>query len=320
MFLILFFTPLKKKIILFLMLIILILLIGVLGVMLSSLFLVTPEITIQNHNFKMDNKTNGKPKIWMYWETPVNTTKPAYIELCQESVMRNCRKDFDVIMLSPDNIEIYLGKLPNEIQGLRIPQKADYIRLLALYRYGGIWLDSDIIVFRTLLPLMDPLQVYDFAGFGCHRGDCETRTRGYGKPANWAMIARPNSILMKMCLDKARHIYRYFNLNLPQNYHKLGRELLWSQIMKLEKSVWSYHHFDSKCIERDVHGKKYINERFLSETEEINLSCNSYFIPMYNTAPGFPSWFIKLSREEILSSNMFISKLLHYSFLGDTYR
>ena len=33
--------------------------------------------------------------------------------------------------------------------------KADYIRYSLLYKYGGIWLDSDVIVFRNLDDLIE---------------------------------------------------------------------------------------------------------------------------------------------------------------------
>jgi hypothetical protein len=72
---------------------------------------------------------------------------------------------------------------------------------------------------------------------------------------------------------------------------------------------WDYYHWDSKCIERDSKGIKYINNRLLSN-ENIDKNCKKLlFIPIYNTAPGFPEWFNKMSEKEILNSNFLISKL-----------
>ena len=45
-----------------------------------------------------------------------------------------------------------------DLSFLSIPQKADYIRLSLLKKYGGIWLDSDIIVIKNLQPIIDKLK------------------------------------------------------------------------------------------------------------------------------------------------------------------
>ena len=103
------------------------------------------------------------------------------------------------------------------------------------------------------------------------------------------------------------------NLSKTYNYHKLGRELLWTQIHKLQQHTnWNYYHFDSKGVERDVDGHKITNNRLLSH-ESINLS-NTYFTPLYNTAPGFPVWFNNLSQKEILNKNMLVSKMFRKAF------
>lgn len=251
------------------------------------------------------------PKIlWLYWETPEDSTKPAYIELCHDTILHNCKDDFDIRFLSPKNLTQYFDQesLPSSLHKLRIPQKADYIRLLALSTYGGMWLDSDIIVFRSLSPLMRVLNKHDFAGFGCHSLFCKTHPNGKGRPANWALISRPRGILMTRCLKQATKIINEHDLSLPRNYHKIGRELLWDNIKVLKNQIgYDYYHFDSTCIERDSSGNKYTNERLLSKTEKMD--CHSYFMPMYHTAPGFPKWFKNMDSASILNGNFLVSSL-----------
>ena len=45
--------------------------------------------------------------------------------------------------------------------------------------------------------------------------------------------------------------------------------------------------------------------------EDIDKKCinKTYFVPIYNTSPGFPQWFKILSKTDILKSNFLISKL-----------
>ena len=40
---------------------------------------------------------------------------------------------------------------------------------------------------------------------------------------------------------------------------------------------------------------------------------NLIFIPIYNTAPGFPVWFKNMNKQKILDSNLLISKLFKKS-------
>ena len=65
----------------------------------------------------------------------------------------------------------------------------------------------------------------------------------------------------------------------------------------------------SQCIERDSKGRKYRNKVNMS-MENIDEYCKEkmYFMPIYNTSPGFPSWFLDLSEKEILNSTLLISK------------
>ena len=39
--------------------------------------------------------------------------------------------------------------------------QVDYMRILLIYKYGGIWLDSDTIVLTSLKELFDILQEQD---------------------------------------------------------------------------------------------------------------------------------------------------------------
>ena len=117
---------------------------------------------------------------------------------------------------------------------------------------------------------------------------------------------------MKNIIEEAdilleKHNSEYFS----KNYHILGRELIWECIknIQIKYKSWNYLHVSSRCVERDSNGNKITNQRNIS-IEDIDEYCNKkrYFMPIYNTAPGFPKWFLNMSRTEILSSNILISK------------
>lgn len=267
----------------------------------------------KNINESFKNKNN----IWMYWESKNGGTKAAYLELCYKTIVKNCQKSSNVHLLNEKTVYNYLPNLRNDLdEKCSIPQKADYIRISLLKEYGGLWLDADVIVFKPLDKLFLVLEEYDFIGFGCHFIDCNRSMYGYPKPANWVIGSKKNGKLMTNCVNEANNILDYTPNNLKRKYHSLGRELLWSQINKLLilDKEWKYYHFNSKCIERDSNGNKLVNKRFISN-EEIDQRCKDKFIfmPVYNTAPGFPAWFTNMSESEIINSNTLFSKLISYA-------
>lgn len=267
-----------------------------------------------------DYNINNIKNIWVYWENMPNTVKPAYLDLCLKTVLIHNKDMFKIHVLNEKNVYEYLPKIRKDIfKILAIPQKTDYIRLMLLNVYGGIWLDSDIIVMKNLFPILKKLETYDFVGFGCHSRNCNKKTNGYPKPANWVLASRKNGKLVSQCLKEADKILDTDPHVLTRDYHKLGRKLLWSNIDNLLKTDknWSYYHYDSRCIERDSNGNKLINRRSIS-MEKIDKECsNKYlFIPIYNTAPGFPKWFRDMDTDDILKSNMLISKLFRKSILA----
>ena len=287
-------------------------------IILIILFLIVDIFFISIHlknkrkieNFKSNAKNNNN-NIWMYWENKKGKSKSDYLKLCYKTVLNKCSKNFNIYLLDENTVHNFLPNLRKDINyKLNIPQKTDYIRLNLLYKYGGIWLDSDIIVINDLSTITEKLKNYDFVGFGCHFKDCSNS--GYPNPANWVLSAKKNSILMKKCIEESDKLLEENNdIYFKKNYHILGRRLLWKNIKKLKKeNNWDYYHFDSRCLERDSNNIKFINERFIS-SEDIDLDCkNMLFVPVYNTAPGFPKWFLEMSEIDHLKSQTLFSKFI----------
>ena len=264
---------------------------------------------IEGFDNEKDYQNNN---IWLYWENKPGHNKPEYLNLCLRTINKNCSKKFNINLLDENSVKSYIPDLRDDLdEKLNIPQKTDYIRLMLLYLYGGIWLDSDVIILKDLTEITKKLDTHDFVGFGCHHIECTKNGDGYPYPANWVLAARKDSLLMKNCIEECDRILNknnkeYFSIN----YHILGRKLLWSQINKLQQQNWDYYHYNSYCIERDSSFNKYINKRLISD-EDHDIKCGqSLFVPIYNTAPGFPNWFLDMNEDEHLNSNTLFSKLI----------
>jgi len=69
-------------------------------------------------------------------------------------------KGYNLIFLTPENISQYI-QIPEYFSKLRPAHQADYIRVNALCKYGGIWMDSDTLVMDNLDSLFDILEQKD---------------------------------------------------------------------------------------------------------------------------------------------------------------
>ena len=183
-----------------------------------------------------------------------------------------------------------------------------------MYKYGGIWLDADTIVFKSLKPLIDKLERYDFVGFGCTGYIC--KDEGYPYPSNGILCSRKNSILMKACLDELNRVLD--NPKKEFGYFELGKDLMYPILQKLIKDGYQYYHYPTKYGgSRDkyltyIDGNRLLSKKdivFQDESELMLLFlANSHFVHAEN------KWFLKLDKTEILNGPYFISKMFRKSF------
>jgi phosphorylcholine metabolism protein LicD len=263
--------------------------------------------------FSIDYDLSKKPFLWLYWDNINNNKTPVYIDLCYETVVKNCSQSFNVVRLNKDNIKKYLPELDEYekyLDKLIIAHKVDFYRIMLLYKYGGLYLDSDMIVLRDPVEIIDKLKKYDYVGFGCTGGKC---TYGYKQPSNWAMASRPTSILMANVLnnliDKITKKYKENNYNTQ--YHELGKEVIWSEINKLiDTQNYEYFHYPNKVDgSRDKNGNWIYNDIIFSDTNiDYDDEQNMLFFTMYNS--GVSDDIKKMSRDELLNMKCNYSKFL----------
>lgn len=69
--------------------------------------------------------------------------------------------NYKVHLLDQNNILNYLDEVPSYFFNLHPAHQADFIRVNILYKYGGIWLDSDTVVMNDLSSLFDIIKNQD---------------------------------------------------------------------------------------------------------------------------------------------------------------
>ena len=111
---------------------------------------------------------SDKPIIWLYWQNKnENSVKPGYLDLCLQTIQKTCEKDFRIIVLDDFLVEQLLKTIHKNFRNIEpLGMRADYIRFVVVSEYGGIWLDSDTIVLKSLKFLIsDRLKKHNFVGF-----------------------------------------------------------------------------------------------------------------------------------------------------------
>ena len=255
----------------------------------------------------------------MYWETLHNKKKPKYIDICTESVKFNCNKCFNIKILDNKSINDYISdEITNiDLSNLLLPQKVDYYRYCLLNKYGGVWLDSDILVLKCICKYYKKLNnTYDYIGFGCgfDKKTCKKTMNGYTKPLNWFMISKPQTPFIKCVKDTSTEIIKNTSGKLP--YHKLGKVILEKCYKKTKDEnidkKWDYLHIPSKCQEYDSIGNKLNNININFNTEDCKE--DRFFFPLYNTSPGYPEFFKNLTKEEIIEQYPTLGLIIKYAF------
>jgi hypothetical protein len=107
--------------------------------------------------------TVSRPTVWMYWADPPGSTeadRPSYISACLETVRRT--GGCDVVVVSPETISTYADGLHPAFWLLTPNHQSDVFRTHMLYRYGGMYIDADTVVVRSLRPLFERLAEVDF--------------------------------------------------------------------------------------------------------------------------------------------------------------
>ena len=271
----------------------------VISEIISEIIVVEPEPTKTNVT-----KQKTKPYVWLYWENKYGYT-PAYIELCYKTVLVKCSDSFEIVRLNEKTVYDYLPELityKKDIDKLIIAQKVDIYRVALLYKYGGLYIDSDTIVLRNPIEIIDKLKDNDYVGFGCTGDIC---TIGYGKPSNGIMASRQYSILMKNVLNK---LLKKIKEKDSFDYFDLGKYVIWDSISDLPN--YKYYHYPNKFDgTRDKYGMWIINEIIFSDIPiEYDNENEMIFFTMYNSQ--LTKEFKTMSELELLSNNWNFVKFL----------
>ncbi len=215
-------------------------------------------------------------------------------------------KGYKVNFLNNLNLSNYVKELPECFNDLCIAHKADYIRVYVIAKYGGIWIDSDVIIMDKLDDLFNIINNQD--GFFINENNQYLCNGLFGSKAN--------TPLMNEWLNQINNILKLKKQNIE--WTEIGNQIL-EKIIK-ETSYFNnyliYNGLDNmypinwdKCTEefllKPYENYKNIIRSFQPFIVLVNSVYKEYENVKYDNNENIPlNYFLKQSHiNNLLSSN-----------------
>jgi len=233
-----------------------------------------------------------KPKIWQFWDNPPGSTEPpSYIRLCQETIHKHCNEDFDVCLITTQTVKQFLPNISDTFFEIsQINNKSNYLRYILLKEYGGIWLDTDLILFKSLKPL------YHFLKNGIDLVATASPTLPPGQPESGFLLSTKGGAT----ITKAVSLIEYaLSLHPPGHIFKWGS--LGPSTVRQAVKGRKYHHLDHRLLMPIASWEAF---RFEGK-ESIDKYCNdkSFGVMLFHQMfKQSNSKFLSMSREQLLNS------------------
>lgn len=247
-----------------------------------------------------------KPNIWMYWDhQQPSTSSPEYIKLCSESIHRHCGEDFDINLITTANVRDYLPNISDMFFDIaQINNKSNFLRYTLLKAFGGIWLDADLILFKSLKPMLQLLtEEIDLVA---------TASPGlrYGEPECGILVSKKNGSV----ITKAVEIIEYALSIHPRNHIFQWGSLGPATIRKAVKGKL-YQHMEHQLIMPIASWEAF---RFAGK-ESVDTYCknNSFGCMLFHQMfKQYNSKALTMNRQQLLDSPTLLGQMFRKALDG----
>lgn len=165
---------------------------------------VTGKKSLVDSDIQYDNLVDSRQKnIFMFWEG----SDYSLISLLRKIIFSYQNK-YKIHFINYKNLHLYVPTLPPRFYNYHIAHQADYVRVVVLQKFGGIWLDSDTILLDNIDSLFSLLETND--GFFIRENKVNISNGIFG--------TKPNTELMNLWLNKINDIL------------KSPKTLIWTEI------------------------------------------------------------------------------------------
>ncbi|WP_155974153.1 capsular polysaccharide synthesis protein [Streptococcus ruminantium] len=160
-------------------------------------------------NISADFESQKNPrKIWVCWFQGLDRA-PDIVKLCIASIKENF-KEYELIILTERNFRNYIS-FPEviekriEMNHITLTHLSDLLRVELLIKYGGIWIDSTVLV--TSNSISSEILNADFFMFQ----ELKPGSEGHSLPiSSWFIVSKPNHPIL---LATRSLLYEYWKKN-----------------------------------------------------------------------------------------------------------
>lgn len=234
--------------------------------------------------------------VWTYWEDPPGGARPAYLDLCLETI-RAHSASLEVRLLGREDVKSWLPDLDAE-RWHRLPApnyRSDYLRSRVLQRYGGIWIDIDTIAMSALTELLDEIDHTGTVSFG----------RELGRFFGGLCAAVPGAAFVDAWVEEQDRVLSRSDDWSTLGYAALAQDVTWHMARRFP---WK-----ALPMDRVAPIPWYQWRRFLSRVEPPKelLSRSPITIVLWNAVMA--PYLRRFDREQLLGSRILLARLLRIS-------
>lgn len=135
--------------------------------------------------------SDGHIPIWLWWNYSTDAWPPGYVMAAQTALEHFAPSDeFVIHKVNETNIRSFLPDFPQELSRTFVQASADMARAGLLGKYGGVYLDTDMLLAAPLAEMTNKLDDHDMVSYEVPGQSCER-----GSFSGNFMAARPGSAL-----------------------------------------------------------------------------------------------------------------------------
>lgn len=142
--------------------------------------------------------------IFTYW----NGNEFSLIKILRDIMMVHSKsgEGYEFIFIHPGNLNEYVDVIPRCFYDLLYAHQADYVRVYAVNKYGGIWLDADTIVMESLDHLFSYICNEGTDGFFIKENTNTICNGVFGSKPNTELMAKWFADMTKILDEKKQKI------------------------------------------------------------------------------------------------------------------
>jgi len=283
---------------------------------------VIEEDSFQRRNLLNDGLDNNT--LWLYYDqSDVNSRywndfgarssrvlHTPYLNLCYESICKKNGRNYNIkIIAGLSDLAIILGgwkELPKSLQNPIAPvneAEKNYIRATILRRYGGLWVEPSTI---SLKPFP---QLNKVTFFGTDKDESYSDMNGTPVPGIHVMYSPKANDKIFVELEELS-LKRIENQEGGKQFRK---DIKWDLKNVMDKYSDDIDYYPDVEFSRNYAGRRIQLEDLLS-SNNIPVPNNSVYVPLdskeLEERRNF-GWFLRMSEEQILSSDLLISRLFN---------